>query len=240
MLITSPAIVFKSIKYKESSLILDIYTREKGLRKYIISGVRQAKARTPASLLQLMNLVEIVAYEREDREMHRLKEVRLARPYHQIPFDLKRGTLGLFLLEITRKSVQEREANPALFDYLFDSFCFLDDTEHSIANLHLHFLLGLSQFLGFLPVGDWSPETPLFDLQEGHFIGELPGHKDYLTEEAAQLLYTLLRLERERLHDLPLNRISRQKLLSALVSFYRFHVPGLGEINSLKVLKEIM
>ena len=187
-----------------------------------------------------MNLVEIVAYEREDREMNRLKEVRLARPYHQIPFDLKRGTLGLFLLEMARKSVREREANPALFDYLFDSFCFLDETENSIANLHLHFLLGLSPYLGFLPIGDWSVSTPLFDLQEGQFISELPGHQHYLTEEIAQLLYRLLEMEREQVHELPLNRISRQTLLQALVAFYRFHVPGMGEINSLKVLKEIM
>lgn len=221
-------------------MILDIYTREKGLRKYIISGVRQAKARTPASLLQLMNLVEIVAYEREDREMNRLKEVRLARPYHRIPFDLRRGTLGLFLLEMARKSVKERETNPPLFDYLFDSFCYLDETEHSIANLHLHFLVGLSAFLGFLPIGDWSAETPLFDLQEGQFIGDLPGHRAYLTEDTAHLFYQLLRLNRDQVHELSLNRISRQSLLDALVTFYRYHIPGMGEVNSLKVLKEVL
>ncbi|MEL6276480.1 MAG: recombination protein O N-terminal domain-containing protein, partial [Bacteroidota bacterium] len=55
MLITTRAIIFRATKYQESSLILDAYTELKGLRKYIISGVRKAKARTPASLLQVMN-----------------------------------------------------------------------------------------------------------------------------------------------------------------------------------------
>ena len=59
MLIKTRGIIFKSIKYSETSLILDVYTEELGLQKYIISGVRSKKARTTAGMLQIMSLLDL-------------------------------------------------------------------------------------------------------------------------------------------------------------------------------------
>ncbi|MEL6143037.1 MAG: DNA repair protein RecO [Bacteroidota bacterium] len=240
MLITTRAIIFRATKYQESSLILDAYTELKGLRKYIISGVRKAKARTPASLLQVMNLVEIVAYEREDREINRLKEVRLAYPYQQIPFDLMRGTLGLFMAEVARKTVRERENNPGLFQFLYESFQFLDQTEASLANVHLHFLLELSTYLGFMPSGEWSIHTPIFDLKEGQFGSGAPRHPDYLPEEKSAWVHQLLHLDKAHAHEIKIPKTERLALLRELLRFYHLHLDGIGEVNSLEVVSEVM
>ena len=59
-----------------------------------------------------MNLVDLVAYEREGKDMTRLKEVRLAHVYTQIPFDVFRGTIGLFMLEVARNAIRESEEKP--------------------------------------------------------------------------------------------------------------------------------
>ena len=67
MLIKTQGIVFKSIKYRETSVISDIYTREKGLRDYIFRGVRSKRAKVKASLLQVMSVVDMVAYERTEK-----------------------------------------------------------------------------------------------------------------------------------------------------------------------------
>ncbi|MEM8586106.1 MAG: DNA repair protein RecO [Bacteroidota bacterium] len=239
MLISTPAIIFKSFPYRETSLILEAYTRTHGLRKYLINGVRKAKARTPANMLQVMNLVDIVAYEREDRDLNRLKEVRLAKPYQQIPFDLKRGTLGLFMLEVTRRSVREAEANEALFDYMFDGFAFLDDCSGPIANLHLHYLLGLTAYLGFLPMGSWREQMPFLDLRRCEFCAHPPAHPDYLTEELSAMMYSLLVCKRESLHELTIGRQARNQLLDAVLLMYKHQIESLGEINSLSVLREV-
>ena len=76
MLIKTRGIVFKSIKYSETSLIVDIYTEEKGLRKYLISGVRSKKAKTSAGLFQVMSLVDLVAYHRDDKDLTRIKAIK--------------------------------------------------------------------------------------------------------------------------------------------------------------------
>lgn len=205
----------------------------------MINGVRKAKARTPANMLQVMNLVDIVAYEREDRDLNRLKEVRLAQPYRQIPFDLKRGTLGLFILEMTRKSVREAEANESLFDYIFQSFTFLDTTEQPVANYHIHYLLGLTVYLGFLPMGSWSERLPFLDLRRCAFVAHPPNHPDYLTEELSAALYSFLVCQREEIAQLGINRKTRNELLDAVLHMYRHQIESLGEINSLSVLREV-
>jgi len=173
MLLETRAIILRAIKYGDSSLILETYTEAKGIRKYIVGGVRKARSKTPASLVQPMNLVDIIAYEREGKDMTRLKEVRPAHIYTRLPFDVYRGTVGLFMLEVTRNSIKESEENPALFNFLFEAFRLLDTTEGPISHFHLHFLLD-------------------------------------------------------------------NQLLVELVRYYRYHIEGMREINSLKVLREVM
>ncbi|MEL6391873.1 MAG: DNA repair protein RecO [Bacteroidota bacterium] len=239
MLISTTAIIFKSFPYRDTSLILDMYTRSHGMRKYLINGVRKAKARTPANLLQLMNLVDIVAYEREDREINRLKEVRLAKPYQNIPFDLKRGTLGLFMLEMTRRSVREAETNEGLFDYIFEGFRFLDDFSGPIANLHIHYLLGLTAYLGFLPMGKWSERSSFLDLRSCEFCAHPPNHPYYLTEELSAAMYSLMVCHQSDIASLNVDRATRNQLLDAVLLMYRHQMDSFGEINSLNVLREI-
>ena len=240
MLIKTRGLIFRATKYGDSSLILEVYTELKGIRKYIVSGVRKARSRTPASLVQPMNLVDLVAYEREGKDLHRIKEVRPAHIYTRIPFDVYRGTIGLFMLETARNAIREVEDNATLFNFLYESFTFLDTTTGAIGNIHLHFLLELTVHLGFLPSGTYSEETPFFDLREGRFLSDFPGHTDYLDEHRAELFYRLLHTDREGQALVRMNRTDRLGLLDNLVTFYRHHVEGMREINSLKVLREVM
>ena len=118
MLIKTRGIIFKAIKYSETSLIVDIYTEEKGLRKYIISGVRSKKGQGKASLLQVMSMVDLVVYEREDKELNRIKEIKAGHVFQGIPFDLSKGVIGLFMAELARKTIKEATSNPELFQFL--------------------------------------------------------------------------------------------------------------------------
>ena len=239
MLLKTRGIIFRSTKYGDSSLILEVYTEERGIRKYIVSGVRKARSSTPASKLQLMNLVDLIAYERPGKDLTRLKDVQPALIYTRIPFEVERGTIGLFMLEVARNSIRESEENPALFHFLYESFAFLDTTDGPISNIHLHFLLELTAHLGFLPSGAHSEATPLFDLREGQFIGGFPGHAEYLDTDRAALMYRLLHAERQELRDLKISRQDRSGLLTDLLRYYRHHIEGMREVNSLNILRSL-
>lgn len=240
MLLHTRAIIFRAIKYGESSLILEVYTEARGIRKYIVSGVRKARSRTPASMVQPMNLVDIVAYERPGKELLRLKEVRPAHIYTTLPFEVKRGTVGLFMLEVARKAIREVEANTPLFLFLYNYFVLLDRSDFWSGNIHLYYLLQLTHHLGFFPAGSYAEATPFFDLAEGRFVAEYPGHQAYLEGERAVLLDQLLRADIDAFAEIRMSRSVRNGLLEDILIFYQHHVEGMAAINALKVLREVM
>lgn len=240
MLIKTRGIIFKAIKYSETSLIVDIYTEEKGLRKYIISGVRSKKGQGKASLLQVMSMVDLVVYEREDKDLNRIKEIRAGHVFQGIPFDLSKGVIGLFMAELARKTIKEATPNQELFQFLWDSFFWLDQTQESTSNLHLQFMIELSAFLGFIPGGNFCNETPLFDLQEGVFTDKVPSHSHYLDELYSEHIWQLLEAQINNCHQISLSRAERQQLIKHLIDYYKLHVEHLQEINSHLILQEVL
>lgn len=240
MLIKTRGIVLRSIKYSETSLIVDMYTEKRGLQKYIVSGVRSKKAKTKAGLLQVMTLLDLVAYYRENRDLHRIKEMKPAYVFHAIPFHVLRGAVGLFMAEVARKTIRESEAHPELFRFLFDTLRFLDETGGPVHNLHLHFLAHLSSFLGFVPGDDFSEQTPYFDLQEGVFVADMPRHAYALDIDESALLYELLQVDRAGAATIKMSAEQRRRLLDQLLIYYRLHIENLPEINAHRILQEVL
>ena len=123
MLIKTKGIIFQTRKYSETSIIADVYTEEKGFRKYIISGVRKKNAKVSASLLQVMSIVDLVVYERPDRDLTRIKEIKPAYLYRSIPFEVRKGAVGLFMIEVARKTIREVEENKRFVPVFIWCFC---------------------------------------------------------------------------------------------------------------------
>ncbi len=240
MLLHTRGIVFRALKYGETSVIADIFTEEKGLRSFIGGGVRTAKARMPFGLFQPMTVVDLVCYFRDtDEHLNRLKEMRTSEVMGQIPFDIRRGAVALFMAELCRKSIHAGEENPALFEFLLDNLRWLDASPHAVSNVHLHFMAHLSGHLGFQPHGEPGREQYL-DLQEGVFLSEQPQHAQYIGPQQAMPLLELMHTPLELCHEVPLDRAERKALLNGLLKFYQLHVPGFSDIHTPDVLEMVM
>lgn len=240
MLIKTRGIVFRAVKYGETSVIADIFTEDKGLGSYIGGSVRTAKARMPYNLFQPMTVVEMVSYHREGTGANRLKELRAAEVWTAIPFDLTRGAVALFMAEICRKSIQESEESGELFDFLLGHLRWLDISPHPIANLHLHFLLGLAGFLGFQPQDPEEEGDLFFDLRDGTFSTMPAPHTVLLEPEQSRQMLALLAAPLELVHEIPLSRTERKGLLNKFLQFYQFHVPNFKEVNTPEILEMVI
>ncbi|HNM25455.1 MAG TPA: DNA repair protein RecO [Saprospiraceae bacterium] len=241
MLLHTRGIVFRTVKYGETSVIADIFTEERGLHSFIAGSVRTAKSRMPLGLFQPMTVIDLVAYVR-DREgsLNRLKECRASEVFSAIPFDVRRGAVALFMAEICRKSIHEAEPQPDLFDFLLDNLLWLDSTPHPIANLHLHFLLHLTGFLGFQPQQEIETDEVFFDLREGAFSPVPPPHPSYLEAGDTALLLELMATPLQEAHQVPLGRPQRKLLLQRLLQFYQLHLPGFSAVNTPDILDMVM
>jgi DNA repair protein RecO (recombination protein O) len=245
MLLKTRGIVLRAVKYSETSLIIDVFTEEKGLRNYIVSGVRASRAKVSAGLLQVMSWIDLVAYESKETQgkLQRIKEVKAAYVYQTLPFEIQKSSIGLFMAEILRRTLRESEENKPLFDFIFTTFTHLDASAKGFSNLHLSFALGLSGYLGFMPQaseGDHFSETTVFDLREGVFIEDgAVGHTQFLNPRISSLLNQLLKKSPEESHEVVMTREERQILLDGLINFYHSQIENMPEINAHRILREI-
>lgn len=240
MLLKTRGIILKAIKYSETSLIVDVYTREKGLKKYIVSGVRTNRAKMHANLFQVMSILDLVVYDRPDKDLHRMKEAQSAQIYQRIPFEVSRSAIGMFIVEVTRKTIRESEPNPELFDFLSRHLNFLDQSEASTANLHLLFLIHFSAYLGIMPSLDYDAAHPFFDLQEGIFVADVPAHGHYLDPDLSFLFYQVLESSLEQVAAVKMPAAQRERLLNGLLDYYRLHLDHFPTIHAHTILKEVL
>jgi DNA repair protein RecO (recombination protein O) len=232
------AIVLRTVKYGESSLIVDMYTEQKGHQTFVINSVRKAKATTHASSLQLLSLLELVAYHQDHRKIHRIKEARPDYTWQTIPFDMRKSAVITCLAEICSKCIMTADPHPELFAFLHDSLISYDQPGSFDRDFLIRFLVSLSHFLGFgmeMPMGGVTGKY--LDLQEGHIIDKEPLHKYLMPMEdlvsLAAIVATGPDAKAEISHDV------RKRLIDQLVLYYQLHVESLKEVHSLKILREL-
>ena len=240
MLVKSRGIILRSLKYGETSLIMDIYTRDHGLNSYIIGGVRNKKSKTQAGLCQIMSLVEIIAYHKNTKSLFRIKEVSPDHLFQRIPFDIMRSSVGMFMIEILKNTIREDEENPDLFDFIAEWFLFLDQSSNSINNVHLLFMLELSEYIGIQPRDNFSVNNPYFDMMDGQFVSAVPQHRYYLDPIESEVLYDLMMQERDYIHELSLSNGQRRIILDKLILFYKLHIDTIKELHTYSILNEIL
>lgn len=217
------------IRYRESSIITRIYTEEYGLQSYLVHGVRTAKSKTnKIALFQPLTLLDMVVYYKEDRDLHRLTEVKTSYPFQSLPFEVAKASMAMFVTEILTKTLKEEAPNTMLFQFLMQSVVFLEEARTSYENFHLAFLLKLTSFLGFGPENAREFEN---QLRENSY----PFLPDNETEQGLNIL-----IRYPFGTPAHLNRAQRNELLDALVAYYRIHIDSMGEVKSLPVLREVL
>ncbi len=241
MLIKTRGIVLRQMKYRDTSLIVDIYTEELGMRSYLLAGVRTARSHNKAALYQLMSLLELVVYERDGKSLQRVREARPAYLYARLPFELPRTAVGMFIAEVSGKVLREAGPQSDLFAFLFEAFHQLDRTPHAVSNYHLAFLAHFCGWLGFQPEAPTQEsEGTYFDMKEGVFQSVAPPHPHHLRAPLSTAFARLMHTPLPESHRIALTRAQRKELLEGLIHFYHFHLEGLGTIRSHEIWAEVL
>ena len=233
MLQTTRAIVLKTIRHGDHTVVLKAWTERFGKRSYL---VRMGKRGAPASAMQPLNRIELVVDEHPERDLHTAREVRVAQPYTRLPFDPVRGALALFVQEVLYKVLREESPDAGLNDFLERSLETIDTAE-DVRHFPLVFLLQLSGHMGFFPEPPVAGEE-YFDLQEGYFLLQAEPHGHTLGPPLSHAFIRLLDTDFDRMSELNIPGTQRRGLLDHLLLYFRLHLEGLGELRSPAVLHD--
>lgn len=237
MLIKTRGLVLSYIKYRETSIIARVYTERLGLQTYIVNGVRKAKPPGRIALFQPFTLLDLVAYQSRTGGIARLSEFRCAEQFASIPYDVRKGSVVLFLSEMVSRTVFEEEENEPLFTFLHDSILAFDKQTTGYENFALVFLLQLAAYLGFgIASGEQVTTQVAFAGEAGPAAGS-SGPTVLRFREFDHYFDELLRDPATA--TVPNGRV-RRELLAVLIRYYQLHIEKLGEIRSLAVLSEVL
>lgn len=240
MLHKTSGIILQTTNYSDTSLIAKIYTEQFGLQSYMISGARSKKSKTKASLFQPMTIVDIEVSNSTKSNLHRISEISIQHPYSDIPYNIIKSSIVIFLNEILFRSLKEEEPNEDLFSFIKNSLLILDIKNESCSSFHLCFLVQISKFFGFYPQGNFSEKYSYFDLCNGKFVSHPPSHNNYFNHANSSLFDKIMNSKFWNIQDITIDSVQRKTLLYGLVFFFKFHIPSFGEIKSMAVLEEVV
>ena len=239
MIYQTRAIVLRTVKYGETSLIVDMYTEQKGHQTMIVPSVRKAKATTPPSYLQLLSLVDMVAYHSDHKKIHHIKEIRLDHSFQSIPFDMRKSSVITCLAEITSKCVTTSYPQPELFNFLHDELIAYDHPDTYDRDFLIRYLVALTHHLGFgMEVPEENVQAKYLDLMEGNLVVTKPMHQYFMYAEDIASLQLIISAGKDNRADIPLE--TRRRIIDQLILYYQLHVESLREVKSLSILRELL
>lgn len=239
MQIKSPVIILRTIKYGDSKMIVDTFTRHGGRQTFVVAVPRSGKARVKKQFFQPMMVLSAEYDWRPKMQFQRFTDVVPSFPYHTLYTDPFKLSISLFISEVLCHALRGEQQDEALFDYIVGSMQWLDGSGGSVANFHLVFLMRLSLFLGFYPNLDDYNEGDCFDLRAASFSSATPVHRDFLLPAETSKVCLMMRMSLATMHLFRMSRAERNRLVDIIMTYYQIHLPDFPEMKSLSVVREL-
>ena len=234
----SRALVIKSIKQGETSLIVSCYLEEIGYRSFLVKGLYGSKkSRFSKAHFFPLNLINIHYSFNEKKNLGFIKEVKSEVLFNTIHSDVQKSSVIVFLSEILNNVFREElEVNQDLFDFLLNSLIWYDNVIEC-NNYHIKFLIELSKYIGFHP-NISNENDSYFCLESGSTTNTKPLGGNICGEDL-KLFKSLLGMKFEDLNKMNINRESRKRILNKIIDYYSLHLQMFKTPKSINVFEEV-
>jgi DNA repair protein RecO (recombination protein O) len=242
------AIVLRTYPLRDTSRIVVLYTRERGLVRAVAKGARQPKSRF-AGALEPLGRVEVVLYVKEERDLELLSSAELLEATASLEAGLERITHAQAAAEFVDRLVWGEEAHAALYDLLLATLRRLAlVADDALSAVTLAFQLQAASLLGYRPVLDRCVGCGREEKAWQFFA---PGRGGVLCGRCAGEEVASIRLSRDAVRDLsrlavtdlantdPGPNARAGELLKILEVYLQNHFQRFSGLRSLELLREL-
>lgn len=247
MIIRTEAIVLRAMKYRETSQIVTLFTREKGKMAVLAKGARLLKSRFGSSL-QPMSYTQVVFYHKPTRGLQTLSESAHVQPFHRISRDLEKISIGFRIVELVYALMEEEQQHPQVFNLLVEILGRLDEADVHAINLLPYFQMRLATVLGFAPdidrerVEHLPDEGGVLTLDTGAIL--LPDATPRAARRAARTALRafaiLARADLDTVMRMRLDADTRREVNALVEDFLRYHVEDAYPSRSDKIIGQLL
>ena len=236
MVTKTKAIVFKNFKYGEDSLICRCFTEEHGLLSFFLKGInKKNKSSIKKSQFELLNNLFVIYNYKSSSNFKFFKEVKINYMYIDIPFNIYKNAISIFISEILINCIKNEGPDKSLFFFLEKSLFILDKSK-KVNNFIIIFLLNLTKYLGFYP-NIKSPGN-YFNLYNGIFENKKSDNCS-VNEFNSIMIKKFLGMNFEQSEEIHIKKKTRSEIISTLIKYFETHSHGFKKPKSLDILYEI-
>jgi len=240
MLKRTEAILMKTVKFRETSIIAHVFTPDDGIVPLIVSGVRTQKNKGKAAQFQLGQILEVVYYDKQKEGVMRLKESAATIHYRSIPLQITKIALLQYFIEVTRNCMyQAAVVADDVYTLLRNTLIYLDNHDGTNINLSTYYLWHLIDKMGLAPNLDLE-RGEYFDLQSGDYAMTMPQHKSAITLPVAQKLNELMQTPFTEIEFMDIGPRERKQLLEAGHIFLKIHLSYFRMPKSADIYRDIL
>lgn len=239
-------LVIRKRDFRETSLIVDFYTREFGKLCGILKGIRK-DPRKFASSLEPYSHNEIIFYQSRNSSMHLVSSCDMKNGFDSVRQDAVKSTTGMFMMELLQAVMPQEDKNEDVFDLSVNCLHELATAfnPHKVATVFKIKILSLS---GFKPHFDSCvccrskiSGASKFSLARGGLLCERCCVKDTAARPVFRgTVATILHIERSDFRasmNIGLNPQIKRELDTILNAFLQFHLGR--ELKSERVIRRL-
>lgn len=222
MKISTPGIVLKTSLFKESSIIVRLFTLKRGKSSYIIKAAMRQKSPLKA-IYQQMNEVEVNYVHNNKRQLQPIYDSKIINNWDSINTDLRKTILCLSMIEMIDKGFDETASDQSTYYLIKNILEYFNVADHGYNNAFYFFLIHFLSNTGYNIID--ADEHPIIK----RYITKEPNLLDQLKE-----IYNSDFVDRKNTNiEFSYNKKIMANLISDLV---KYHLP---DIKSFSVAKEI-
>ncbi|MCK9628242.1 MAG: DNA repair protein RecO [Bacteroidales bacterium] len=211
-------VVLHTIKYRDTSLILQGYSNIFGKHSFIVKTGKGKSSRAMISQLHPLDIIDAELVTGSKGEIPLIKEFTPAYRLEEIRCNMDKCSIAMFISELIYRTIKEVESDPDLYRFIRDSILQLENIGSGFANFHPWFVVEMCKRTGYDPV-----------LSEAEFPGK-----------SSEILATLLNTTPERLSSLKINGKERYTFIKDMLNYLSNHIGYPLEIKSLEVLHHVL
>lgn len=232
-------IVLNVRKYNDRSSVVTLYTRSRG-RLSFLSPMGSGKASNARrARLQPLSLITTDLKFKSTVELQHLGSISSPEVWNDLYFNPLKLSLAIFISEFLYRLLNAEMADPELFDFIVESLRLLDRMERGVADFHIPFLVSLLSFSGIQPNTEGYEPGKVFDFNSGSFLWPEETAGPVLSEEESPGIFLISRINFSNIKRLRLSNANRRQIISGLLNYYAYHFPGIGNLKSPEILREL-
>lgn len=242
MIISTEGIVIKSFNYRETSKIVEIFTKYEGLISLVAKGVRKNKK--TLGVLEPLNIVFVSYYKKNTQNLYLLSKIETIKSFHKLTNNYNKLLTSLLILDLIHQTQPFAEPNENLFELTTKTLEKLKQENSNPFLILTYFIINLLKDLGI----DFIEKTNKLHNSSNYIylnlingdISALPFQNNFarIKRETVDLIKKINHLELDELNQIDNFEINVYEMLTFFEKYLSFHLDKKILLHTIELMSD--